>query len=97
MTDLIITTDGFNTMSSSWGDIDNDGDLDLFLANDGSKNQLFRNDGNFVFTRMLTTDVSKVNAKSFSSAWADIDNDSDLDLFVTNAFQNGQRLKTICI
>ena len=93
MTDLIITTDGFNTMSSSWGDIDNDGDLDLFLANDGSKNQLFRNDGNFVFTRMLTTDVSKVNAKSFSSAWADIDNDSDLDLFVTNAFQNGQRLK----
>ena len=93
MTDLIITTDGFNTMSSSWGDIDNDGDLDLFLANDGSKNQLFRNDGNFVFTRMLTTDVSKVNAKSFSSAWADIDNDGDLDLFVTNAFQNGQRLK----
>ncbi|HQW01161.1 MAG TPA: FG-GAP-like repeat-containing protein [Saprospiraceae bacterium] len=93
MTDLIITTDGFNTMSSSWGDIDNDGDLDLFLANDGSKNQLFRNEGNFVFTRVLTTDVSKVNAKSFSSAWADIDNDGDLDLFVTNAFQNGQRLK----
>ncbi len=93
MNDLVITTEGFNTMSSSWGDIDNDGDLDLFLANDGSKNQLFRNDGNFVFTRMLTTDVSKVNAKSFSSAWADIDNDGDLDLFVTNAFQNGQRLK----
>ncbi len=93
LTDPIITTDGFNTMSSSWGDIDNDGDLDLFLANDGSKNQLFRNEGNFVFTRILTTDVSKVNAKSFSSAWADIDNDGDLDLFVTNAFQNGQRLK----
>ncbi len=93
MTDLIITTDGFNTMSSSWGDIDNDGDLDLFLANDGSKNQLFRNEGNFVFSRILSTDISNTNAKSFSSAWADIDNDSDLDLFVTNAFQNGQRLK----
>lgn len=93
MNDLMITTDGFNTMSSSWGDIDNDGDLDLFLANDGSKNQLFRNEGNFVFSRILTTDISNTNAKSFSSAWADIDNDGDLDLFVTNAFQNGQRLK----
>ncbi len=93
LTDPIITTDGFNTMSSSWGDIDNDGDLDLFLANDGSKNQLFRNEGNFVFSRMLTTDISKANAKSFSSAWADIDNDGDLDLFVTNAFQSGIRLK----
>lgn len=93
LTDPIITTDGFNTMSSSWGDIDNDGDLDLFLANDGSKNQLFRNEGNFVFSRILTTDISNANAKSFSSAWADIDNDGDLDLFVTNAFQNGQRLK----
>ncbi|MDO8335465.1 MAG: CRTAC1 family protein, partial [Candidatus Saccharibacteria bacterium] len=93
LTDLVITTDGFNTMSSSWGDIDNDGDLDLFLANDGSKNQLFRNEGNFIFTKILTTDVSNVNARSFSSAWADIDNDGDLDLFVTNAFQNGVRLK----
>jgi hypothetical protein len=93
LTDPIITADGLNTMSSSWGDIDNDGDLDLFLANDGSKNQLFRNEGEFVFTRILTTDISNANAKSFSSAWADIDNDADLDLFVTNAFQNGQRLK----
>ncbi len=93
LTAPVITIDQFNTISSSWGDIDNDGDLDLFLANDGSKNQLFRNDGNFNFTRILTTDISKTSAKSFSSAWADIDNDGDLDLFVTNAFQNGVRLK----
>ncbi|HZV69974.1 MAG TPA: FG-GAP-like repeat-containing protein [Saprospiraceae bacterium] len=93
LTEPEITKDLFSTMSSSWGDIDNDGDLDLFLANDGSKNQLFRNDGNFDFTRILTTDISKTSAKSFSSAWADIDNDGDLDLFVTNAFQNGVRLK----
>ena len=93
LTGLEITADGYNTMSSSWGDIDNDGDLDLFLANDGAKNQLFRNEGQFQFTRMTDTDISSATANSFSSAWADIDNDGDLDLFVTNAFKNGVRLK----
>lgn len=89
----LITVDQYSTMSSSWGDIDNDGDLDLFLANDASKNQLFRNDGNLNFSRILDTDISNAAAHSFSSAWADIDNDGDLDLFVTNAFLNGVRLK----
>ena len=93
LTEPLITVDQFSTMSGSWGDIDNDGDLDVFLANDGSKNQLFRNEGNFVFSRILTTAISNATAKSFSSAFADIDNDGDLDLFVTNAFQNGVRLK----
>ncbi len=89
----LITVDQYSTMSSSWGDIDNDGDLDLFLANDASKNQLFRNDGNLNFSRILDTDISNAAAHSFSSAWADIDNDGDLDLFATNAFLNGVRLK----
>lgn len=93
LTGLEIIADGYNTMSSSWGDIDNDGDLDLFLANDGAKNQLFRNEGQFQFTRVTDTDISLATANSFSSAWADIDNDGDLDLFVTNAFKSGVRLK----
>lgn len=95
LTDLVITTDQLNTMSSSWGDIDNDGDLDLFLATEGSKNQLFRNDGHFQFTQILTTDISDRVTRSFSSAFADIDNDGDLDLFVTNAFLSGTRLKNL--
>ncbi|MEO7174589.1 MAG: FG-GAP-like repeat-containing protein [Saprospiraceae bacterium] len=75
-----------NTMSSSWADYDNDGDLDVFLTYDGSSNALFRNEGSFNFTKMVSDTVSNTNAHSFSSAWSDIDNDGDLDLFVTNAF-----------
>lgn len=82
-----------STMSGSWGDYDNDGDLDVFLANDGSSNALFRNDGNFNFTKIISDTVSKTNGHSFSSSWSDVDNDGDLDLFVTNAF--GTTLKQL--
>jgi hypothetical protein len=81
-----------NTMSSSWGDYDNDGDMDVFLANDQGNNALFRNDGNFSFAKITADTVSNSNGRSFSSAWSDMDNDGDLDLFVTNAFQPGSLL-----
>lgn len=93
--DVALANDAFSTMSSCWGDTDNDGDLDVFLANEGSKNQYFRNDGGFVFTPILTTDISEAIANSFSCAMADIDNDADLDLFVTNAFKPNIRLRNL--
>lgn len=81
-----------NTNSGSWADFDNDGDLDVFLSNDQGNNALFRNDGNFNFTPMLTDTIAKDYANSFSSSWADVDNDGDLDLFVTNSFAPSGKL-----
>lgn len=81
-----LVTNGAFTMSSSWGDYDNDGDLDVFLSNDRASNALFRNEGNLNFTKISSDTVSNTNAHSFSSAWSDIDNDGDLDLFVTNSY-----------
>ncbi len=81
-----LLNNGGKTMSSSWGDYDNDGDLDVFLANDQGNDGLFRNEGHFNFTKITTDTVSNCGGNSFSSAWSDVDNDGDLDLFVTNSF-----------
>src|SRR5690606_39249572 len=69
--------------------------LDVFLANNGSKNQYFQNEGNFIFAPIEDSDISLAAYNSFSCAWGDIDNDGDLDLFVTNAFKSGIRLKNL--
>ncbi len=80
----------------AWGDYDNDGDPDLFLVNfsgsilaaipddQAGRSALYRNDGQGHFE-----DVSApagVDRASFGLAacWGDYDNDTDLDLYVTN-------------
>ncbi len=72
-------------MGVSWGDYDDDGDLDLYLTANGP-NHLFRNDGDHF------TDVSRaagVDDGRFGAgaAWADYDRDGDLDLYLANYVQ----------
>jgi len=73
----------------SWGDYDNDGDLDLFLTNFGT-NLLYRNDGNGSFTQITSEIVTNdVVVESLAPTWVDFDNDGDLDLHVANDFTGG--------
>ena len=82
-----VVTSGGGSAGSSWGDYDNDGDLDLFVANSGN-NFLYTNNGGGSFTAITTGPVVTDGGISFSGSWGDYDNDGDLDLFVANSGNN---------
>ena len=70
-------------MGIATGDIDNDGDADVLLANVGT-NQLFENLGNGRFEDITARSGLTGSAWSVSASFADIDNDGLLDLYIAN-------------
>ncbi len=89
-----IVNDTGTSFGGSWGDYDNDGDLDLFVTkvcpNDAGNNFLYANNGDGTFTRVTEGVVVTDGGYSFGSFWGDFDNDGDLDLFVANYTWNGE-------
>ncbi len=75
-----------NSNGSAWGDYDNDGHLDLFVANGtafAENNALYHNNGDGTFTRVVTGSIATDTGYFVGCGWADYDNDGDLDMFVT--------------
>lgn len=74
-------------------DIDNDGDLDIYVSNYDSPNHLFVNDGTARFTeRAAEAGLDLVDA-SLQPIFGDYDRDGDLDVFVLTyqLFREGGR------
>jgi hypothetical protein len=69
-------------MGLAVGDVDNDGDLDVYVANFGP-DRLYLNDGHGVFTDGTIAAGLDVGGWSASSTFLDYDGDGWLDLFVT--------------
>lgn len=91
VSNIIPTTDSYYSRSVNWIDYDNDGDQDLFVSNENNQNNnLYRNDGNFQFTKLTDVSITSDNYSSLSSSWGDFDNDGDFDLFISNYQQNNQ-------
>ena len=65
------------------GDFDNDGDLDLFVANYGH-NQLYHRNADGTFTDVAATLGLAVENHAVAADWGDFDNDGDLDLVITS-------------
>jgi hypothetical protein len=84
ITNGIVVHDGGDSYGTIWGDYDNDGWLDLFVANVGT-NWLYRNNGDSTFSRVTNGNtISGQFMNSTACAWGDYDNDGNLDLFVAN-------------
>ena len=73
-----------STQTAVWVDIDNDGWLDLFVGNEDSPSQLFRNRGNGTFEDIAPAAGVARSGFTKAVAAADYDNDGDVDLYVSN-------------
>ena len=77
----------------TWSDIDDDGDLDLYMTNDFSINTMFRNDGDAGFVDITDSTQTADIGFGMGVSWGDYDLDGHQDLYVSNMFSKaGQRI-----
>ena len=62
----------------SWGDYDNDGDLDVHIA--GFPSRLYRNEGSGHFVKITSGEIARLTLSGISTAWGDFNRDGYLDL-----------------
>ncbi|MFT5104829.1 MAG: hypothetical protein ACI9UA_000447 [Pseudoalteromonas tetraodonis] len=85
------------TFAPTWEDFDDDGDPDLYVANDYGRNNLYRNDrdadGNSKFTDVAAEAGVEDISAGMSASWGDADGDGDRDLYVSNMWSSaGNRI-----
>lgn len=80
-----------HSFAASWEDYDNDGDPDLYVANDFGRNNLYQNQGRGPDGTVRFKDVAAAAGVEDMSAgmgvvWGDYDRDGRMDLYVSNMF-----------
>ena len=83
VTEMSGTGDTGYGMAAAAGDIDNDGDADLYIANFG-RDALYRNNGDGTFTDITEAAGIDNDLWGIAAVYLDFDGDGDLDIFVVN-------------
>jgi len=90
-----ITTNLLGSVAGSawgvaWGDYDNDGGPDLFVANHGNRlPSVFHNEGGGRFTRVTSGALVTTPLDGIMPLWGDYDNDGFIDLFLSTGYHSG--------
>ena len=87
------------SFACSWGDADQDGRPDLYVANDFGRNNLYRNHGRIGDNVQFRDEAAEAGVEDIgagmSVTWFDYNNDQKLDLYVGNMWSSaGQRVTT---
>ena len=75
------------SFAAAWEDYDNDGDPDLYVANDYGRNCLYQNDNGRFVDVAAEAGVEDI-AAGMSVSWGDYDGDGRIDLYVGNMFSS---------
>ena len=88
-----IVSDIGTSLSSTWGDFDNDGDLDCIVTNEAiQRNAFYKSNiiqGSNVFTKITNEPFVTTTGDHYCATSGDYDNDGDLDLFISGNSDKG--------
>ena len=94
-TQAITTPTGIQTGNATWGDYDEDGDLDILLTGfTGSirTTEVWRNDGGGTFSLASSAPTAITLAKA---TWGDYDNDGDLDILLAGMAVSSDKITEV--
>lgn len=77
-----------DAMSTTIGDYNDDGWLDIYVANSQQGNAFLRNNGDGTFTNVAPNNGTLLQSFAWSSVFLDADHDTDLDLYVSASINN---------
>ena len=80
-----------NSFHAAWSDFDQDGDQDLYVANDFAPDHFFRNDGAEGFSEVASEIGLDGLGFAMGAAWGDYDGDGWDDVYVSNMYSKAGR------